>query len=83
VSEVSPGHRKFKIQRLLKKFFIGKESYNFMVLPIQALGYPKSETFFFASTFGSTTPLHHAEGLVNPKVHEKRLLILDTPEHVK
>jgi hypothetical protein len=22
---------------------------------------------------------HHAEGLVNPKVHEKRLLILDTP----
>jgi hypothetical protein len=26
---------------------------------------------------------HHAEGLVNPKVHaQKRLLILDTPEHV-
>jgi hypothetical protein len=25
----------------------------------------------------------HAEGLVNPKVHaKKRLLILDTPEHV-
>jgi hypothetical protein len=26
---------------------------------------------------------HHAEGLVNPKVRaKKRLLILDTPEHV-
>jgi hypothetical protein len=35
VSEVSPGHLKFKFQRLLKKeFFFGKESYNFMVLPI-------------------------------------------------
>jgi hypothetical protein len=34
VSEVSPGHLKFKFQRLLKKFFIGKERHNFMVLPI-------------------------------------------------
>jgi hypothetical protein len=25
---------------------------------------------------------HHAEGLVDPKVLAKRLLILDTPEHV-
>jgi hypothetical protein len=26
---------------------------------------------------------HHAEGLVNPKVRaQKRLLVLDTPEHV-
>jgi hypothetical protein len=33
-------------------------------------------------SFSYTT--HHAEGLVNPKVREqnKRLLILDTPEHV-
>jgi hypothetical protein len=29
-------------------------------------------------------PSHHAEGLVNPKVHElkKGVLISDTPEHV-
>jgi hypothetical protein len=27
-------NRKFKLQRLLKKLFFGKESYNFMVLPI-------------------------------------------------
>jgi hypothetical protein len=32
VSEVSPGHL-FKFQRLLKKFFIGPQPTNFMVLP--------------------------------------------------
>jgi hypothetical protein len=31
----------------------------------------------------SISDTHHAEGLVNPKVcAKKRLLILDTPEHV-
>jgi hypothetical protein len=34
VSEVSPGHLKFKFQRLLKKFFIGPQPNNFMVHPI-------------------------------------------------
>jgi hypothetical protein len=34
VSEVSPGHLKFKFQRLLKKFFIGPQLTNFMVLPL-------------------------------------------------
>jgi hypothetical protein len=34
VSEVSPGHLKFKFQRLLKKFFIGPQPTNFMVLPL-------------------------------------------------
>jgi hypothetical protein len=34
VSEVSPGHLKFKFQRLLKKFFIGPQPTNFMVHPI-------------------------------------------------
>jgi hypothetical protein len=38
VSEVSPGHLKFKFQRLLKKFFIGPHITNFMVLP--KLGIP-------------------------------------------
>jgi hypothetical protein len=31
VSEVSPGHLKFKFQQLLKKFFIGPQPHNFMV----------------------------------------------------
>jgi hypothetical protein len=34
VSKVSAGHLKFKFQRLLKKFFIGPQPNNFMVLPL-------------------------------------------------
>jgi hypothetical protein len=40
----------------------------------------RSGNYFVKTVKGS----HHAEGLVNPRVHaKKRLLILDTPEHVE
>jgi hypothetical protein len=39
--------------------------------------------FAFVTKNDIITVGHHAEGLVNPNMHaQKRLLVLDTPEHV-
>jgi hypothetical protein len=45
-----------------------------------------SDTYFFSALEDKEfcrylSDPHHAEGLVNPKVRAKSLLILDTPEH--